>query len=103
MGTPDEEFFASLPSCGTTTALAQRPRDRLRDKARRYLGALQRWKEAGKPLRPDDEVKRIFAEHCEPCEHCRGNRCNVCGCRLKGRSLLSKIAMATEHCPLQKW
>ena len=69
----------------------------------RYAAAVVRWIAAGRPVREDSEVERI-AEICRACPEFERGRCRVCGCRLLGRSaLVSKVRMATEHCPHGYW
>lgn len=67
---------------------------------RRYAVAVARWTAAGRPKRSDEDVARIWTEHCEPCEHRVRHRCRLCGCRVAGGgvSLTLKPRMATEHC-----
>ena len=73
--------------------------------AYRYTRALSRWIKAGRPLRSEEEIKRIFETFCEPCEDYDGTVCRHCGCRvnLANAAMLNKIAMATEECPVGKW
>ena len=66
------------------------------------------WKDAGKPMRPEGEMTRIFMEECSPCEYFQrlvGQRgqCKVCGCMLHPTSkTLNKLAWATTKCPAPK-
>ncbi len=73
----------------------------------RYGRALSRWIKAGRPVRDEDEIFGIFTTYCQECEYLdqEYDRCKVCGCHvgLRAAPLLNKIAMATEHCPLEKW
>lgn len=74
--------------------------------AKRYTRALAKWAVAGFPTRTQEEVVRIEAELCRPCEYYRDGRCRKCGCNVNtAMVLLNKIRMATEHCPLDppKW
>ena len=73
--------------------------------AYRYTRALSRWIKAGRPVREEVEIKRIFETCCEPCEAYDGSVCRHCGCRvnLAKAATLNKIAMATEKCPEGKW
>jgi hypothetical protein len=79
------------------------------ERAASLAGAAARWAAAGHPLRGEPEVRRIFQEHCRPCEHFepRGDdagTCRLCGCRLKeAGGILNKIRWATENCPAGKW
>jgi hypothetical protein len=70
-----------------------------------YAQALAKWTAAGFPTREQAEVVRIEAEICRPCENYRNGRCAKCGCRVTASSIaiVSKIKMATEHCPLALW
>jgi len=77
------------------------------NQAYRYARALSRWIKAGRPVREEAEIKRIFEIFCEPCEayEAENSTCCYCGCRVNLAKLapLNKIAMATEECPLEKW
>ncbi len=72
-----------------------------------YTQAVAEWIAAGKPERTDEEVQRIFKEHCEKCtwRKKRANICRGCGCRVAayGMAVTNKIKMATQHCPREKW
>lgn len=72
-----------------------------------YTQAVAEWIAAGRPERSDEEVQRIYKEHCEPCSwrKRRSNICRGCGCRVAayGMAVLNKIKMATQHCPREKW
>jgi len=73
----------------------------------RYTGALARWFKAGRPVRDEAEIERIFETCCKPCEayDAEHSLCRHCGCRINLMKVASmnKIAMATEQCPLGKW
>jgi hypothetical protein len=75
--------------------------------AYRYTRALSRWIKAGRPVRNEEDIKRIFEAFCEPCDAYvqENSSCCHCGCRvnLVKAAPLNKIAMATEKCPLDKW
>jgi len=75
------------------------------NRAYRYTRALSRWIKAGRPVRSEEEIKRIFETCCKPCEAYEGGTCRYCGCQVNfaKASMLNKIAMATEDCPLKKW
>lgn len=74
-----------------------------------WRASIRRWEEAGKPVRSDDEVKRIISEYCEPCKHYNPiwHQCKLCGCfcRKQGNAKFNKPKMLTERCPLDppKW
>ena len=76
-------------------------------KAIRYTRALSRWIKAGRPVREEAAIIDIFRNDCSPCMDYdqRTSSCNHCGCRVNDSLIdpLNKIAMATEHCPLEKW
>jgi len=76
-------------------------------KARTYTRALSRWIKAGRPVRREAEIVSIYKEHCLPCEayNEKSASCRHCGCRVNTSTtaMLNKIAMQTEHCPLEKW
>jgi hypothetical protein len=71
------------------------------DKIKRYKHARSRWIAAGKPVRPPEEIQRIYDELCVVCPNFNKDWCRLCGCRLKRRGIadFNKIAMATESCP----
>ena len=71
----------------------------------RYTRALSCWIKAGRPVRSDDAIQRIFETHCAPCEAYQAGTCRRCGCyvNLLKAAPRNKIAMATEECPLNKW
>ena len=73
--------------------------------AYRYTRALSRWIKAGRPVREEAEIKRIFETCCEPCEDYEEGTCRHCGCRVNLTTVatLNKIAMATEECLVGKW
>lgn len=80
-------------------------------KGKRYLNERDIWKTAGKPYRSEEEIGRIFTEHCSPCEYFikhsdKLGNCDICGCFLKVKSKsFNKIAWATTNCPATppKW
>jgi len=75
--------------------------------AYRYTRALSRWIKAGRPVRSNVEIKKIFELFCEPCADYDApmTACRHCGCRVSPdkSATQNKIAMATEECPLGKW
>jgi len=80
-------------------------------KTKRYFTERDKWQKAGKPVRSDKEIFRIFTEICSKCEHFNKKSeklgsCKVCGCYLKPKGLsFNKIAWATTTCPASqpKW
>ena len=44
------------------------------------------------------EEKELRLEQCSPCEHRKGNRCNLCGCFIN-----YKAKLKNSECPLGKW
>lgn len=65
--------------------------------------AYTRWIQAGRPMRDAVEVSRIHTI-CRLCPLLQNDVCGKCGCSCTGAvSITNKIAMATEHCPLEKW
>ena len=75
--------------------------------AYRYTRALSRWIKAGRPVRQESEIVFIYREHCRPCEVFdeTSSTCHHCGCRVNESVIapVNKIAMQTEHCPIDKW
>ena len=84
--------------------------------AKRYAEAIKRWHDAGRPIRSDEEVERIYTDICMNCKHFKRKKdgsgsCRACGCRLRRNkrfagvldALENKIRMATEHCWRGYW
>jgi hypothetical protein len=73
----------------------------------RYAGSLARWFRKGRPVRSETEIIDIFEQKCRPCDDYNALTlsCRHCGCRVSTSVIapLNKIAMQTEHCPLEKW
>jgi hypothetical protein len=76
----------------------------VRKRIQRWSTAIRKWSKAGKPVRPLQEVCRIYRTVCQPCEHINAAKtaCKICGCRVNEskQALVNKIRMATEQCPL---
>lgn len=88
-------------------------------KVKRYVSAVARWVNAGRPVRTDAEVDQILADHCCGCRWFSDHSCthSSCGCqvrsveeervpvlsRLVPAAMLNKLRMATERCPEEKW
>lgn len=86
---------------------------------KRYVSAVARWVAAGRPVRTDDEVDQILADHCRGCRWFSDHRCThaSCGCQVRSvedekvpvlswlvpAAMLNKLRMATEKCPEEKW
>ena len=72
-----------------------------------YTRALSRWIKAGRPVRSEEEIQRIYGSYCKPCDAYdeESSSCRHCGCRvnLATAAMMNKIAMATETCPVDKW
>jgi len=72
-----------------------------------YWKAVKKWITAGRPVRSDSDVRKIHANFCLACDwYDHGSRrCKGCGCKIKpkGKALLNKAKMATEHCPRDFW
>ncbi len=81
------------------------PMPKLTTRIHSYVTALKEWKKAGKPIRSDEEVLRIFEVFCDKCKSHKKNKCLFCGCRvaINGYPITNKIKMATEHCPKELW
>ena len=84
-------------------------RKTLTQKILSYSAAITRWKLAGSPTRSQEDIDRIYSI-CETCKffaNAKRPHCKLCGCSLNRspNGLVSKIAMATESCPLDppKW
>lgn len=100
----DKEPIRNCPRSPDLQPAADRLGVSLSDAAH-YTAALVRWTAAGWPTRPEAEVARIFAEHCQVCADLADGRCAVCRCRVSagGLAIGNKIAMETEHCPENYW
>ncbi len=75
------------------------------DDVKHYAGAVWRWAKAGYPKRTTEEIELIYETHCKPCGDNINGRCKHCGCSVSKSkfTLLNKIKMGTESCPLKKW
>lgn len=75
--------------------------------ARNYWKAIKKWITAGRPVRSDEDIKKIHANYCLQCDWYdkQVQRCKGCGCKIQlgGAALLNKAKMATEHCPRDFW
>ncbi len=71
-----------------------------------YAAAWTRWALRGMPTRDENQIRELLSI-CIQCDQydAQGEACNACGCCTNKRTQgwANKIAMATEHCPLQKW
>jgi len=86
--------WEAMPECPGPTAA---------QKVWSYAAAVSRWITAGRPERNHEEVQQLLAI-CQKCHFFADNTCRKCGCRLAGRNaLVSKLKMATEHCPIGRW
>jgi len=45
-----------------------------------------------------EEERERRLEACEPCEHRKGNRCNLCGCFIN-----YKAKLKNSECPIGNW
>ena len=85
------------------------PPPTFRQRLASFREARRRWKAAGKPTRSPETVKAIFEGQCRPCDRFLSTKdgqgqCGVCACHVGAKgTLLNKVAMGTEHCPLNKW
>jgi hypothetical protein len=88
-------------------AKAEAERSGFGAKALAYVDAIKVWIQKGRPRRSDEEVARIFEEHCKGCLRFdpETQSCKSCGCVVaaNGHPLNNKISMATESCPLGRW
>ncbi len=76
------------------------------NKAIHYTRALSKWIKAGRPVRSETEIVHLL-ETCQSCDdyNPQNGTCLHCGCHVNSSTIapLNKIAMRTEHCPLEKW
>lgn len=74
------------------------------EKVKNYVSAMRRWVAAGKPERTDEQIEKLFDEHCSKCNMFDKERqvCNSCGCPASKDqpAIRNKLRMATEKCPL---
>ena len=83
---------------------ADRPLPTFIQRVARFAAAAAKNALEGFPMRTENEIKAILESHCQPCPEFTGYECRLCGCKTNDkRRLLNKLAMATEHCPLEKW
>lgn len=78
----------------------------LKTRAKRYLDARERWKDAGEPNRSQERIDHIYDTHCSPCEYFEKGLCKhrKCGCHINRRRFMNKLVYATERCdPMNKW
>lgn len=84
-----------------------------------YVTATMRWEAAGRPVRTDEQVDAILADHCATCPYFADARCThpLCGCQIRSSAgerqqllswlipaaMLNKLRMATERCPDGRW
>jgi hypothetical protein len=89
-----------LPRCGKFEACKAKAWQQVTN----YFRAVSNWIGHGMPVRPDEEVARIYAI-CRECEHFIDQHCALCGCRVDATASAwrNKIRMATEKCPIGKW
>lgn len=77
---------------------------RLVDKLVNYASSIRKWVAAGRPERSDEEVQRLYDEHCSKCNMFDKGRqvCNSCGCPANKEqpAIRNKLRMGTEGCPL---
>lgn len=82
---------------------APKPGVSIVQRASNFTRSAVRYAAAGLPNATDAEIERRWAI-CQQCEHMTGGRCQRCGCPIvRERRLLSKLAWATESCPVGKW
>lgn len=73
-----------------------------------YTQAVKKWRNAGYPARPSEEIARLLVI-CEACPHYKADglrkHCGLCGCSCNSSDwgLVNKLAMATEECPESRW
>lgn len=77
------------------------------ERIKAYREELDKWEKAGRPYRSKSEIEFIYKECCEKCEFLTSqmgmNVCDVCGCFINKSLTMNKIALATTHCPIDKW
>lgn len=51
-----------------------------------------------------EERIQIRYNTCQQCEFFKDNSCEKCGCTvIRDRNYLNKLAVKSEHCPIDKW
>lgn len=70
-----------------------------------YLTATAEWIAAGRPTRDALTIAGIVDGICSQCDKFSGSSCSICGCVISRSpsALRNMVAMATKHCPLEKW
>jgi hypothetical protein len=111
---PTKYLRDCVPPKPAAVAAAGEPEPSILQRVKRYKSARDRWVEAGKPIRSDEDKAALFAI-CEACPSEKyearpiapglsGGRCKACSCGLaRERNTLNKIAWSTEDCPLGHW
>ncbi|WP_165229611.1 tetratricopeptide repeat protein [Aquisphaera insulae] len=99
----EEEQAASLGSASFVNAQVRSPQPAPSSKSRLLRMAMSATKammafvgSGMKTIQP--EVRAVRLALCGLCEHHTGQRCRICGCFTRAKSL-----MAHEQCPLGKW
>lgn len=69
-----------------------------------FAAAMAKWALCGFPLRPKQSIAKLL-KICEQCDHFDSHhkRCRQCGCCVETGTLISKLTLASEHCPEGKW
>ena len=98
-----QQYHIGSPQPTTAPAYSTAPRRsiwRAFGQALSYAEAVLRWKLAGSPVTPPEELEKRKAT-CAPCPFFNPVTvgCKVCGCGQDGGSLEEKWRMATESCP----
>ncbi len=76
--------------------------------ATKWIDALWKWNQAGRPKRTDEEGNYIVSI-CEACDKYKADekRCRLCRCGVStgNMAIFNKAKMGSEHCPdkIKKW
>ena len=75
------------------------------ERFKNYGMAIRRWVANGRPVRTEEEVQKIFDEHCKTCDMYLDGICRSCGCTVNSGDfpLTNKLKMKTEVCPMGRW
>lgn len=100
----DAAEFPLSCACGTRYEAATDPAPSLPAAFKNYSQALAKWTIRGMPTRDEDE-SALYLEICKPCRHYQHGTCSKCACNLSesGAAFRSKLKMATETCPINRW
>lgn len=92
----------TIDQCNRCAKESKMEAARFPEKIVNYVTALRRWVATGKPERTDEEIEKLYDDHCSKCSMFQNGVCNSCGCPASKDqpAIRNKLRMATEECPL---